>query len=75
MVLRGMCGCSGSMAHSPPGGGSRVDGSGSAQGVSAGVSTGAIGLCVGVGKVSRSGPIIVLGLPEGAGTAARAGVG
>ena len=75
LVLGGMCGFSGGVAHRPPGGGSSVDGSGGAQGVSAGMSTGALGLCVGVGKGSRLGPIIVLGLPEGAGTAARAGVG
>ena len=75
LVFGGMCGRSGGVAHSPPGGGSSVDGSGGAQGVSAGVSTGALGLCVGVGKVSRPGPFIVLGLLKGAGTAACAGVG
>ena len=35
---------------------------------------GLLGHCVGIGKVSRSGPIVVLGLTEGAGTAACAGV-
>ena len=70
-----MCGCSGGVANSPPGGGPSVDGSSGAQGVLTGMSAGSLGLCVGVGKVSRSGPIVVLGLTEGAGTAARAGVG
>ena len=70
-----MRGRSGGVAHSPPGGGFSVDGGGGAQGVSAGVSPGAFGLCVGIGEVSRSGPFVVLGLLKGAGTAAGAGAG
>ena len=70
-----MCGCSGGVANSPPGGGSSVDGSSGVQGVLAGMLAGLLGLCVGIGKVLHSGPIVVLGLTEGAGTAARAGVG
>ena len=70
-----MCRCSGSLAYRPPEGGSSVDGGCGAQGVSAGVSAGSLGVRVGVGKVSCSGPIVVLGSFEGAGAAACARVG
>ena len=64
LVLGGMCGCLGGVARCPPGGGSGVDDCSGAQGVSTGMSAGLLGLCVGIGKVLRSGPIVVLGLTK-----------